>query len=82
MTTMKLNVNGETREVAVEPRMTLLEALRYGCGLTGAKPTLIERDNHIPELGVLLAEANQAQAMLDRLPQAKPAASGPHRAPV
>ena len=54
----------------------------FTLGLTGAKPTLIERDNHIPELGVLLAEANQAQAMLDRLPQAKPAASGPHRAPV
>lgn len=35
---IKLDVNGEVREVAVEPRMTLLEALRYGCGLTGAKP--------------------------------------------
>ncbi len=33
-----LDVNGQAREVTVEPRMTLLEALRYGCGLTGAKP--------------------------------------------
>lgn len=37
-----LNVNGQDREVAIEPRMTLLEALRYGCGLTGAKPVSID----------------------------------------
>ncbi len=38
MTTITLNVNGEDRKVEVEPRMTLLEALRYGLNLTGAKP--------------------------------------------
>ena len=32
-----LNVNGETRECAVTPGTTLLEALRYGLGLTGSK---------------------------------------------
>jgi len=42
MSKIKLDVNGESREVAVEPRMTLLEALRYGCGLTGAKPVSID----------------------------------------
>jgi len=42
MKKITLNVNGKDREVAVEPRMTLLEALRYGCGLTGAKPVSID----------------------------------------
>ena len=42
MSKIKLDVNGESREVAVEPRITLLEALRYGCGLTGAKPVSID----------------------------------------
>ncbi len=37
-TTITLSVNGEDRKVEVEPRMTLLEALRYGLNLTGAKP--------------------------------------------
>ena len=32
-----LNVNGESHEVAVEPRMTLLEVLRDMVGLTGTK---------------------------------------------
>jgi carbon-monoxide dehydrogenase small subunit len=32
-----LKVNGETHEVAVEPRMTLLEVLRDMVGLTGTK---------------------------------------------
>jgi len=34
--------------------------------LVGAKPTLIERDNDIPPLPVLLAEARQAEALMDR----------------
>lgn len=34
---LPLNVNGETHEVAVPPHWTLLEALRYGLGLTGSK---------------------------------------------
>ena len=37
-TTITLDVNGQSRKVAVEPRSTLLEALRLGLNLTGAKP--------------------------------------------
>src|SRR5262249_29395326 len=33
----RLRVNGDPREVAVTPSTTLLEALRYGLGLTGSK---------------------------------------------
>ncbi len=36
--TITLNVNGAARQVTVEPRTTLLEALRYQLELTGAKP--------------------------------------------
>ncbi len=36
-TICRLNVNGERRECAVQPHTTLLEALRYGLGLTGSK---------------------------------------------
>jgi xanthine dehydrogenase YagT iron-sulfur-binding subunit len=36
--TLSLKVNGATRKVSVEPRVTLLDALRDGCDLTGAKP--------------------------------------------
>ncbi len=38
MSKITLVVNGQSHKVDVEPRMTLLEALRYGAGLTGAKP--------------------------------------------
>jgi carbon-monoxide dehydrogenase small subunit len=34
---ISLHVNGETAQVAVQPQSTLLEALRYGLGLTGSK---------------------------------------------
>ena len=34
---VRLTVNGATHEVAVEPRDTLAQALRDGCGLTGTK---------------------------------------------
>jgi carbon-monoxide dehydrogenase small subunit len=34
---IKLKVNGQEREVMVEPRQTLLDVLRYGLGLTGTK---------------------------------------------
>jgi xanthine dehydrogenase YagT iron-sulfur-binding subunit len=37
-TALELDVNGKKREVKVEPRTTLLEALRYQLDLTGAKP--------------------------------------------
>ena len=33
----RLRVNGDRRECAIEPATTLLEALRYGLGLTGSK---------------------------------------------
>lgn len=33
----RLKVNGDTRECAVTPHTTLLEALRYGLALTGSK---------------------------------------------
>ena len=41
-TTITLDVNGEKHKVAVEPRTTLLEALRNGLNLTGAKPISID----------------------------------------
>ena len=37
-TTIKLDVNGKSHDVKVEPRTTLLDALRYQLDLTGAKP--------------------------------------------
>jgi len=37
-TEMTLEVNGKKHKVAVEPRTTLLEVLRYQLDLTGAKP--------------------------------------------
>jgi carbon-monoxide dehydrogenase small subunit len=33
----RLKVNGDVRETAIAPHTTLLEALRYGLGLTGSK---------------------------------------------
>lgn len=36
--TISLDVNGKSQQVKVEPRTTLLEALRYQLDLTGAKP--------------------------------------------
>ncbi len=38
MTSIALSVNGQDHSVQVEPRMTLLEVLRYQLDLTGAKP--------------------------------------------
>jgi xanthine dehydrogenase YagT iron-sulfur-binding subunit len=37
-TSITLDVNGRQEKVSVEPRMTLLEVLRYQLNLTGAKP--------------------------------------------
>lgn len=34
---LDLQVNGERHQIAVEPRTTLLEAIRYAIGLTGSK---------------------------------------------
>jgi xanthine dehydrogenase YagT iron-sulfur-binding subunit len=41
-TTITLKVNGTDRQVTVEPRMTLLEVLRYKLNLTGAKPVSVD----------------------------------------
>src|SRR2546423_8924443 len=35
--TVALAVNGQARELRIEPRVSLLEALREGLGLTGSK---------------------------------------------
>jgi len=40
--TITLNVNGKPHKVEVEPRTTLLEALRLGLNLTGAKPISVD----------------------------------------
>ena len=58
------------------------ELYGFTLGLTGPKPTLLERDSDIPELGVLLAEANQAQAMLDLLLITTPGAPERRREPI
>jgi len=42
LTTITLNVNGKPQKVEVEPRTTLLEALRFGLNLTGAKPISVD----------------------------------------
>lgn len=42
LTTITLDVNGQSHKVQVEPRTTLLEALRYGLNLTGAKPISVD----------------------------------------
>ncbi len=34
---MKLRINGQEREIMVEPRQTLLDTIRYDLGLTGTK---------------------------------------------
>jgi uncharacterized protein len=40
---------------------------RHTIERTGARPTLIERDDHIPEFSVLFAEREHAQTMLDEV---------------
>ncbi|HEV7223631.1 MAG TPA: (2Fe-2S)-binding protein [Pirellulales bacterium] len=39
---IKLDVNGKTHEVEVEPRTLLLDVLRYQLDLTGAKPVSVD----------------------------------------
>ncbi len=41
-TALTLNVNGKSHQLKVEPRMTLLEVLRYKLNLTGAKPVSVD----------------------------------------
>lgn len=61
---------------------TVWELYAFTLGLTGPKPTLIERDNNIPELAVLLAEASQAEAAMKRLSDARSSTSELHREPA
>jgi aerobic-type carbon monoxide dehydrogenase small subunit (CoxS/CutS family) len=42
LNTITLDVNGKQQKVDVEPRTTLLEALRLGLNLTGAKPISVD----------------------------------------
>lgn len=42
---IKLDVNGKLREVEVETRTTLLDALRYQLDLTGAKPVSVDESS-------------------------------------
>ena len=51
-TTIALEVNGEQKQLQVEPRTTLLDALRYQLNLTGAKP--VSRDGSSGASTVLL----------------------------
>jgi uncharacterized protein (UPF0276 family) len=54
-------------------------ALRH----TGPRPTLIERDNDVPPLPALLAEAGRAAALMDAAaPVDRPAAASPRAQPV
>ena len=41
-TSISLDVNGQSHQVQVEPRTTLLEVLRYQLDLTGAKPVSLD----------------------------------------
>ena len=41
-TPVTLNINGKNYELKVEPRMTLLEVLRWQLDLTGAKPVSVD----------------------------------------
>lgn len=65
MSKITLDVNGQSREVAVEPRMTLLEALRYGCGLTGAKPVSLDASSGASNIWIdgKVASANTVLAI-------------------
>jgi uncharacterized protein (UPF0276 family) len=48
----------------------------FTLALTGPKPTLIERDNDIPELAVLLAEAREAETRMAHLAPKRQASKG------
>lgn len=54
----------------------------FALELTGPLPTLIERDHNIPELPVLLSEARQADAIIERLFNARQSASQAVKAPA
>lgn len=58
------------------------ELYAFTLGLTGPKPTLIERDNNVPALAVLLAEARQADTVMNRLCHGRSAPHALDRAPA
>ncbi|WP_108860277.1 DUF692 family multinuclear iron-containing protein [Ruegeria sp. Alg231-54] len=60
----RLLIDSHGREV-VEPVWTLLD---YVLDRSGPKPVLIEWDTDVPDWSVLRAEADRAQAALDRIP--------------
>jgi xanthine dehydrogenase YagT iron-sulfur-binding subunit len=63
--TITLNVNGEDRSLRVEPRMSLLEALRLRLGLTGAKPVSVDGSSGASSVWIdgKLASANTVLAI-------------------
>lgn len=65
MQTITLNVNGEDRSLQVEPRMSLLEALRIRLGLTGAKPVSVDGSSGASSVWIdgKLASANTVLAI-------------------
>lgn len=65
MQTITLNVNGEDRSLRVEPRMSLLEALRLRLGLTGAKPVSVDGSSGASSVWIdgKLASANTVLAI-------------------
>lgn len=65
MQTITLNVNGEDRSLQVEPRMSLLEALRLRLGLTGAKPVSVDGSSGASSVWIdgKLASANTVLAI-------------------
>jgi xanthine dehydrogenase YagT iron-sulfur-binding subunit len=68
--TITLNVNGKDSPVKVEPRTTLLEALRYQLDLTGAKP--IDNDGSSGGATILVdGKPMQANMMLAMQAQGK-----------
>ena len=76
--TVKLEVNGDAAEVAVEPRETLLDVLRDHLGLTGAHAGFAQEGEHQP-IGWRRAGDGSIQCALlillaDRSRQGPPAA--------
>ncbi len=57
--TISLDVNGKSQQVKVEPRTTLLEALRYQLDLTGAKPVCTDGSSGC---ATILVDGKPAQA--------------------
>lgn len=65
LTKITLNVNGQDRQVQVEPRMSLLEVLRNQLQLTGAKPVSVDGSSGASSVWIddKLASANTVLAL-------------------